>query len=95
MWEGNSSPNFFKIKIKNMSYSFFLFAKLHDVVLGVSDEPYDNQYDDLVVMYDMFMSSEYDVDTKAEYECMVEFFQSLKAEMRRAKFQNLMKKNKQ
>lgn len=70
-----------------------MFAKLHDVVIGVSDEPYDNQYDDLVVMYDMYVSSEYNVDTKAEYECMVDFFQSLKAEMRRAKFERLMVKH--
>lgn len=78
MGEGNSSPNFFKIKIKNMSYSFFLFAKLHDVVLGVSDEPYDFQYEDMVDLYGIYNASEFNRSEHYEYGCMLDFLNDLK-----------------
>jgi hypothetical protein len=79
MGEGSSSPNFFKIKIKNMNYSFFLFTKLHDVIFGISEEPYDLQYDDMVDLYGVYDASEFNRSDYDEYRCMVNFLRDLKS----------------
>lgn len=78
-----------------MSYSFFLFAKLHDAILGDSGEPYDIQYDDIVDMYDVYEASKHNNSNVGEYECMVEHLEEIKSDRSRAKFQKLMIKNKQ
>jgi hypothetical protein len=78
MGDGNSSPNFFKIKIKNMNYSFFLFTKLHDVVFGQSNDPYDYQFEDLVDLYGTYESSKFNRSDIDEYTCMVNFLNDIK-----------------
>jgi hypothetical protein len=61
-----------------MGYSFFLFTKLHDVILGVSEEPYDLQYDDMVDMYDVYNASEFNRSDYDEYRCMLNFLNDIK-----------------
>lgn len=61
-----------------MDYSFFLFTKLHDVIMGVSSEPYDYQFEDLVDLYKLYESSEFNSSDYGEYECMVKFLNDLK-----------------
>lgn len=58
-----------------MEYSFFLFSKIADLYLN-TDYEYDNLFDDLKKLYHTFQNSEHNVDTKPEYECMVEFFKA-------------------
>ena len=53
-------------------YSFYLFCKLRDVVIP-SQEPYDLQYEQDLQLYENYLKSEFNVDTKGEYECMVDF----------------------
>jgi hypothetical protein len=76
-----------------MSYSFFLFTKLHDVILGDSGEPYDIQFDDMVDMYTTYKYSEHNTPSVGEYECMVEHLQQIKSDRSKAKFERLMVKS--
>lgn len=55
-----------------MDYSFYLFCKLKDVIMP-SKEPYDLQYGQDLQLYEHYLKSEFNVDTKGEYECMVDF----------------------
>ena len=55
------------------NYSFYLFTKLFDVVIGV-DYEYDYMYEDLKYLYTLYNESIYNVDSKGEYECMWQFF---------------------
>jgi len=77
-----------------MGYSFFLFAKLHDAVFGVSEEPYDLQYEELYVSYNRYKVSPYNDPNIGEYECMVNYLQHLKSEKSRQKFEKLLIKHK-
>jgi hypothetical protein len=58
-----------------MDYSFFLFSKLADLHLD-TDYAYDDLYEDLKHLYQVYQHSEYNVDTKGEYECMLDFFKA-------------------
>ena len=58
-----------------MDYSFFLFSKLADLHLD-TDYAYDDLYSDLLLLYSSYQVSEYNVDTKGEYECMLDFFKA-------------------
>lgn len=76
-----------------MGYSFFLFAKLHEVVFGVSEEPYDVQYEELYATFGRYSVSSYNDKNVGEYECMVNYLQYLKSEESRKKFENLLIKH--
>jgi len=76
-----------------MGYSFFLFSKLHDVILGVSEEPYDLQYDDIVDMYDVYNASNDNDPNTNEYGCMVDHLLRIKSDRSIAKFTKLLIKN--
>ena len=76
-----------------MGYSFFLFSKLHDAILGVSDEPYDIQYEELYVTYNRYNASPYNDQNIGEYECMVNYLQYLKSQKLRQKFEKLLIKH--
>lgn len=73
-------PNYTKIVLSEHmaslipieNYSFYLFCKLRDVVMP-SEEPYDLQYEQDLQLYENYLKSEFNVDTKGEYECMVDF----------------------
>lgn len=58
-----------------MDYSFFLFSKLADFYLD-TNYAYDDLYKDLSILYESYENSEYNVGTKPEYECMLDFFES-------------------
>jgi hypothetical protein len=76
-----------------MGYSFFLFAKLHDAILGDSGEPYDIQYDDMVDMYDVYNASKDNDPNASEYGCIVDHLLRIKSERSIAKFKNLLIKH--
>lgn len=61
-----------------MNYSFFLFTKLHDVILGISVKPYDIQYDDIIELYAVYDESEFNRSNYDEYRCIVNFLHDLK-----------------
>jgi hypothetical protein len=61
-----------------MGYSFFLFAKLHECTFGVSEEPYDAQYEELYVAYNRYKASPYNDPDFGEYSCMVDYLQDWK-----------------
>ena len=61
-----------------MGYSFFLFTKLHDVILGKSSETYDTQYEDLISMYNAYDTSKFNNPKFGEYECMLDYLISIK-----------------
>jgi len=61
------------------NYSLFLFAKLYEDIFGKSEEDYDTQFEKLSKLYEDFtLGSIFNVDTKSEYECMVDFLEDLK-----------------
>ena len=69
---------------KPQGYSFFLFAKLAQLInpnLFPSHElEYDIQYESLQLYFNDFLVSKYNTETKGEYECMVNFIKSLPKE---------------
>lgn len=62
------------------TYSFFLFTKLYEVVNGngLSDEPYDYQYEAMSHLYKQYEASTYNNANKSEYECILSFLDSCK-----------------
>ena len=60
------------------TYSFFLFTKLYEVVNGngLSDEPYDYQYEAISHLYKQYEVSAYNDGNKSEYECILSFLDS-------------------
>jgi hypothetical protein len=60
------------------TYSFFLFTKLYEVVNGISDEPYDIQYEGIIHLYNDYEASTYNDGNKSEYECILSFLDSCK-----------------
>lgn len=71
-----------------MGYSFFLFSKLHDAIIGVSDEPYDYQYEDLFLMYHRYSMSKYNNPNVGEYECMVQYLNFIKSDESKEELNN-------
>lgn len=63
-----------------MGYSFFLFTKLHDVIIGKSSETYDIQYEGLYIEYNRYIASRYNDMNVGEYECMLDYLTSIKAD---------------
>ena len=62
-----------------MNYSFFLFTQLYRAIIDPTDEqPYDLMFDDLVDLYWIYDTSEFNTSNKDEYQCMVSFLQDLK-----------------
>lgn len=57
-----------------MDYSMFLFCNiLRDHVSSFNELPFDEMYDKYIPYYNKFVKSEYNVDTKSEYDCMDEY----------------------
>lgn len=56
----------------NNEYSFYLFCKLKDII-SPSEEAYDLQYSDDKLLFEEYQYSSFNVDTKGEYECIVDF----------------------
>jgi hypothetical protein len=55
-----------------MSYSFFLFTKLYNVIIGEQYE-YDLMFDDLKDLYREYDVSEFNDSAIDEYQCMTNF----------------------
>lgn len=65
------------------NYSFFLFSQLVLLKGFVNTTTeYDVMYDSLYHLYEEFLESPYNVDTKSEYNCIVEFIESLNTSIR-------------
>lgn len=63
-----------------MTYSEFLFTKLFYSVLKQRAElEYDIIYPIIVHEYEKYTLSKYNIDTRGEYECMVEYLQENKS----------------
>lgn len=60
-----------------MNYSFYLFVKLRDAVLGEGIE-YDIQFGIDQNLFAMYEKSEYNEETTPEYECIVNFLKAYK-----------------
>jgi hypothetical protein len=58
------------------TYSFFLFSKLYDIAFNPI-VPYDYLYEDVCREYGKYCDSAYNDETIVEYECMVNYLQSL------------------
>jgi hypothetical protein len=58
------------------NYSFFLFSKLYECVNGISEEPYDLLFGEILTAYEQYDTSEYNTSDKPEYECMLNFLKS-------------------
>ena len=56
----------------NNDYSFYLFCKLRAIILP-SDEPYDLLYSEDKLLFEDYDNSPFDIDSKGEYECMVDY----------------------
>jgi hypothetical protein len=62
-----------------MQYSFFLFCQLYrDIIKPTDEQTYDLMFEDLVDLYWIYDTSEFNSDKHGEYECMVNFLQDLK-----------------
>lgn len=61
------------------TYSFFLFSKLFDVVIP-NEHEYDLLYADVCTHYGKYCDSEYNNPNKPEYECMLQYLNSIKAQ---------------
>lgn len=55
-----------------MNYSFFLFSKLFDVVIS-HDYEYDLMFNDISILYQIFLETEYNNPNEDEYSCIVKF----------------------
>lgn len=60
-----------------MNYSFYLFVKLRDAVLGEGAE-YDLQYGIDQQLFSIYDKSEYNTPNEPEYECMLNFLNAYK-----------------
>jgi hypothetical protein len=60
-----------------MNYSFFLFTKLYDIIIGEQYE-YDSMFDDLKGLYREYDASEFNDSTIDEYQCMTNFLTNKK-----------------
>lgn len=58
-----------------MKYSHFLFSQLF-YAIHPNEVGYDLIFPVIMNLYDEYETSVYNVDTKGEYECMVEFFKA-------------------
>ena len=55
-----------------MHYSFYLFVQLRNEIMP-NDVEYDLQYGEDLQLFKMYETSEYNVEDKTEYDCMVDF----------------------
>ena len=53
-------------------YSFYLFTKLYDVIIG-EEEEYDIMFENLMGLYEEYSGSEFNEPSLPEYDCMVKF----------------------
>ena len=59
-----------------MDYSMYLFSNLIKYYDAEFEElPYDEQWDSLPTLYEGYDNSKFNVDTKGEYECMIDYLQ--------------------
>lgn len=58
------------------TYSFFLFSKLHDLIVH-SESEYDILYEEQCSEYNKFRESSYNNPDEPEYECIVEYLYSI------------------
>jgi hypothetical protein len=58
-----------------MDYSFYLFSKLFDAIIGHEYE-YDLMFEDIKNLYKSYEISTYNNESLPEYECMVNFFKN-------------------
>jgi hypothetical protein len=57
-----------------MDYDMYLFScLLKNFDKTFDDQPYDWQYDVLPELYKEFEDSQFNIDTKSAYDCMVDF----------------------
>jgi len=61
----------------NNHYSFYLFCKLRDLIIP-SELEYDLLYSEDMVLFEMYGNSPFNMDTKGEYECIVDFLNYVK-----------------
>lgn len=64
------------------SYSFFLFSKLYSLIVKVDDYAYDVLFEDILSWYESYDKSQFNDGNKPEYECIVEFIEAHKEEMK-------------
>lgn len=60
-----------------MTYSFYLFCKLRDIMLP-NELPYDITFDNDIELYNIFLNSKFNNENVGEYECIVNFLQNCK-----------------
>jgi hypothetical protein len=58
-----------------MNYSFYLFSKLFDVIIGHEYE-YDLMFQDITNLYKLYEISTHNDENLPEYECMVNFLRN-------------------
>lgn len=58
-------------------YSFFLFSQLYNVVIK-PDYEYDLLYGDVCREFGKYCNSEFNDDNEPEYECIVNYLNSIK-----------------
>jgi hypothetical protein len=58
-----------------MHYSFYLFVQLRNEIMP-NDVEYDLQYGEDLQLFKMYETSEYNVEDKTEYDCMVDFLRA-------------------
>lgn len=57
-----------------MNYDVYLFSNLIKYYDTEFEQlPYDEQWDKLPTLYEGYDNSKFNVDTKGEYECMIDF----------------------
>jgi len=60
-----------------MNYSQYLFGQLMQAHLGgCGNVPYDILFPKTMCLYDGYEGSEYDVEDKSEYDCMVNYIRN-------------------
>lgn len=56
----------------NNEYSFYLFTKLRVIIIP-SNEPYDILYLEDISLFKEYENSKFNIDSKGEYECMIDY----------------------
>lgn len=60
-----------------MTYSFYLFCRLREVILP-SELEYDLQFESDIELYNQYFVSQYNDENIGEYQCIVNYINSLK-----------------
>lgn len=58
---------------KYTDYQLLLFSQLFFNCYDILDQTYDDLFPFIIISLERFLESPYNVDTKSEYDCMVEF----------------------